>query len=92
MTWLDLVAQIGGLLGLCLGISVISLIEIGYWTGLSMKAIKATYITKKEKQKKSRRRWRKIRKAIGKFVLVEDETGNSRLPSACPSDTQSIYD
>ena len=31
MTWLDFVSNLGGLCGLCLGISFISVTEIVYW-------------------------------------------------------------
>ena len=31
MTWLDFIANLGGLCGLCLGISFVSLVEIAYW-------------------------------------------------------------
>ena len=36
MTWIDFVSQIGGVLGLCIGFSLISLIEIIYWFTLRL--------------------------------------------------------
>ena len=36
MTWIDLVSQIGGLLGLCLGFSLVSLVELVYWFTIRM--------------------------------------------------------
>ena len=31
MTWVEFIAQVGGLLGLCLGLSLVSFLEIVYW-------------------------------------------------------------
>ena len=31
MTWLDFIANLGGLCGLCLGISFVSVVELAYW-------------------------------------------------------------
>ena len=31
MTWLDFISNLGGLCGLCLGISFVSMIELVYW-------------------------------------------------------------
>ncbi len=31
MTWTGFIGQIGGLLGLCLGISIVSFVELAYW-------------------------------------------------------------
>ena len=31
MTWTGFIGQIGGLLGLCLGISIVSFVELVYW-------------------------------------------------------------
>ncbi len=36
MTFSDILSQVGGLLGLCLGFSLASLIEIVYWAGLRL--------------------------------------------------------
>jgi hypothetical protein len=35
LTFLELVGQIGGLMGLCVGISLVSLIEVAYWVAYS---------------------------------------------------------
>ncbi len=35
MTWVDFIAQIGGLIAICMGISMISLIEVAYWLAVS---------------------------------------------------------
>ena len=32
MSWVDMVSNIGGSLGLCAGISVLSLVEVLFWT------------------------------------------------------------
>ena len=36
MTWVGFISQIGGLFGLCMGFSFISIIEIGYWLTIRM--------------------------------------------------------
>ena len=36
MTWVDFISQMGGLFGLCMGFSLISFIEIGYWLTIRM--------------------------------------------------------
>ena len=36
MTWLDFISGFGGLCGLCLGISFVSLVEIIYWFAIRM--------------------------------------------------------
>ena len=36
MTWLDFISSLGGICGLCLGISFISVIEIVYWFTLRL--------------------------------------------------------
>ena len=36
MTWVGFISQIGGLFGLCMGFSFISIIEIGYWITVRM--------------------------------------------------------
>jgi hypothetical protein len=39
MTWIDFLSQVGGLLGLCIGISIITFIEL-VWLGLRLAAQK----------------------------------------------------
>ena len=36
MTWVGFISQVGGLFGLCMGFSFISVIEIGYWLTVRM--------------------------------------------------------
>ena len=36
LTWVDFISQIGGLFGVCMGVSFISIIEIGYWLTIRM--------------------------------------------------------
>ena len=36
MTWLDFISSLGGICGLCLGISFISVIELVYWITLRL--------------------------------------------------------
>ena len=37
MTWVDFIAQIGGLVAIAMGISIISLIEVIYWISMAVK-------------------------------------------------------
>ena len=36
LTWVDFISQVGGLFGLCMGFSFISVIEIAYWASIRM--------------------------------------------------------
>ena len=36
MTWLDFISSLGGICGLCLGVSFISVIELLYWFTLKL--------------------------------------------------------
>ena len=36
MTWLDFISSLGGICGLCLGVSFISVIELVYWFTLRL--------------------------------------------------------
>ena len=54
MTWIDYLSQIGGLLGLAMGISIISGIEIIYWITIrlirNMQSMNESRRYKKEKE------------------------------------------
>ena len=36
MTWLDFISSLGGICGLCLGVSFISVVELLYWFTLRL--------------------------------------------------------
>ena len=71
LTWVDYISQIGGLLGLAMGFSIISAIEIFYW--MTFRFIRNIFAAKKENKAWATPRNNSAKEKHDKVVALKNE-------------------